>query len=107
MSVAREYALETRGLSKAYRIYAGPFRRIAEAMTFGRLRGHHEFWALKDVDMKLLPGGSIGLCGANGAGSIARGPASGAPGPVPGADGRYTGWSGGASPLQGAGDGRP
>ena len=66
--MAREYALETHGLSKAYRIYAGPFQRVLEGLTFGAVKGHREFWALQDVDIKLKPGGSIGLCGANGAG---------------------------------------
>ncbi len=63
-----EHALETRGLSKAYRIYAGPMKRIVEGLTLGRVRGHHEFWALRDVNLSVKPGGSVGLCGANGAG---------------------------------------
>jgi lipopolysaccharide transport system ATP-binding protein len=64
----REYALEAEKLGKAYRIYAGPLPRILEGLTFGAHKGHHEFWALKDVDIKLRRGGSFGLCGANGAG---------------------------------------
>jgi ABC-type polysaccharide/polyol phosphate transport system ATPase subunit len=66
--LARAFALEVEHLSKAYRMYAGPFPRVAEALTFGRYRGHHEFWALKDISFRLAPGGSFGLCGANGAG---------------------------------------
>ena len=62
------YALETEGLGKACRIYPGPLRRIAEGLTLGRYRGHHEFWALRDVDVRLERGASLGLCGANGAG---------------------------------------
>jgi len=64
----RRFAVEAEGLGKAYRIYPGPMKRIAEALTLGRYRGHHEFWALKGVDMKLTPGSAFGLCGANGAG---------------------------------------
>ncbi|MEM7306543.1 MAG: ABC transporter ATP-binding protein [Planctomycetota bacterium] len=66
--MAADYALEVQGLSKAYRVYGGPMRRIVEAVTFGKKKGHHEFWALKDVSFNLKPGGALGLCGANGAG---------------------------------------
>ena len=62
------YALEAEGLGKAYRMFPGPLKRIAEALTLGRYRGHHEFWALRDVNARLLPGSTLGLCGANGAG---------------------------------------
>ncbi|MEW6072765.1 MAG: polysaccharide ABC transporter ATP-binding protein [Planctomycetota bacterium] len=64
----REYAMETEGLGKVYRMYHGPARRILETLTFGRYQGHHEFWALRDIDIKLRPGSALGLCGANGAG---------------------------------------
>ena len=62
------YALETEALGKVYRIYSRPLARIAEGLTFGRYRGHHEFWALKGIDLRLRPGATFGLCGANGAG---------------------------------------
>jgi lipopolysaccharide transport system ATP-binding protein len=66
--VTRSFALEAEGLGKAYRIYPRPLRRVAEALTLGAYRGHHEFWALRGIDLALRPGGSLGLCGANGAG---------------------------------------
>jgi len=66
--VGNEYALEAEHLSKAYRVYPTPMKRVAEALSFGRYKGHHEFWALRDISFKLKPGGSFGLCGANGAG---------------------------------------
>jgi ABC-type polysaccharide/polyol phosphate transport system ATPase subunit len=62
------YALETEGLGKVYRIYPRPWKRVAEGLTFGRYRGHHEFWALRGIDLALRPGATFGLCGANGAG---------------------------------------
>ena len=64
----RRHAIEAEGLSKAYRVYSSPLRRVGEALSWGRWRGHHEFWALKDVSFQLRPGASMGLCGANGAG---------------------------------------
>jgi lipopolysaccharide transport system ATP-binding protein len=66
--MAREFAIEAQGLGKAYRMYPGPLQRILEGVTWGRHKGHHEFWALKDIDFGLKPGASLGLCGANGAG---------------------------------------
>ncbi|MEQ1893825.1 MAG: polysaccharide ABC transporter ATP-binding protein [Planctomycetota bacterium] len=62
------YALEAEKLGKAYRVYPRPLRRVAEALSLGRYRGHHEYWALRGVDLRLKPGASLGLCGANGAG---------------------------------------
>ena len=61
--MSREYALEAEGLGKAYRMYSSPAKRIAEAMSRGRYKGHTEFWALKDIDFALKPGSSLGLCG--------------------------------------------
>ena len=66
--MSRTLALEARGLGKAYRSYPHPLQRVAEALSFGRYRGHHEFWALRGIDLELAPGASLGLCGANGAG---------------------------------------
>lgn len=62
------YALEAEKLGKAYRVYARPMKRVAEALSFGAYRGHSEFWALRGIDLRLKPGASLGLCGANGAG---------------------------------------
>jgi ABC-type polysaccharide/polyol phosphate transport system ATPase subunit len=61
-------AIEAEKLGKAYRIYTRPLRRVGEWLTFGGYKGHHEFWALRGVDLALPPGSSLGLCGSNGAG---------------------------------------
>lgn len=66
--MSREHSLEVEGLGKSYRMYKSPFRRVTEVLTRGAIRGHEEFWALKDVSFKMRPGTSLGLCGANGAG---------------------------------------
>ncbi len=62
------YGVEAENLGKAYRLYASPFRRVVEAATLGRVSGHQQFWALRNIDFKLRRGSSMGLCGANGAG---------------------------------------
>jgi ABC-type polysaccharide/polyol phosphate transport system ATPase subunit len=63
-----EYSIEAEKLGKAYRVYPRPLRRIGEWLSLGRYKGHHDFWALRGIDLKLKPGMSVGLCGANGAG---------------------------------------
>jgi len=62
------FALEAEKLGKAYRVYAKPLRRVGEWLSLGRYNGHHDFWALRGIDLALKPGSSLGLCGANGAG---------------------------------------
>jgi ABC-type polysaccharide/polyol phosphate transport system ATPase subunit len=66
--VGPSYGVEVEDLGKAYRLYRGPLARIAEGATLGRVKGHSEFWALRNIDFKLRRGASLGLCGANGAG---------------------------------------
>jgi len=53
-------------LGKAYRIYARPFDRAREWL-FGR-RLHEEFWALREIDLSVRRGESLGVIGENGAG---------------------------------------
>lgn len=62
------FAIEAEGLGKAYRVYASPAARLAEAATLGRWRGHRTHWALRGVDLAVRPGAAFGLVGANGAG---------------------------------------
>ena len=62
------FALEAEKLGKAYRVYPRPLGRVGEWLTLGRYKGHHEFWALRGIDLALRRGTSLGLCGANGAG---------------------------------------
>ncbi|QDU66690.1 polysaccharide ABC transporter ATP-binding protein [Engelhardtia mirabilis] len=62
------WAIEVEGLGKAYRMYKRPLDRFVEWGSAGRLQRHGQFWSLRDVNFKLRPGSSMGLCGANGAG---------------------------------------
>ncbi len=61
-------AIQVENLGKRYRMYRRPLHRITEALTFGKLRRHDEFWALRGVNFELHRGSSLGLVGANGAG---------------------------------------
>jgi lipopolysaccharide transport system ATP-binding protein len=64
-------AISVRGVSKRFRQYP-PHRpsTLHEALArgFGRLRPSTTFWALRDVDLEVPYGATVGLVGANGAG---------------------------------------
>jgi len=55
-------------VSKSYRRYARPWRRLCEWFSGGRLIWHESFWALRDVSFSVMPGESVGIIGLNGAG---------------------------------------
>ena len=60
--------VECRGLGKAYRRFASPWGRLLETASLGALVRHTPFWALREVDLELARGASLGVVGANGAG---------------------------------------
>ena len=64
--MASEYAIEVEGLSKEYRIYGTPYQRIRE--IFDRKQRHRKVWAVRDIDLQIKPGRTVGLIGENGAG---------------------------------------
>lgn len=61
-----EILVETRDLSKVYRIYPSPWDRLWEA--FGGSRRHRPFHALEGVDLSLVRGEGLAVIGENGAG---------------------------------------
>ncbi len=70
MSVAApiEPAIVLRGLSKKYPIYDRPSGKLVELLTFRRTRRHREFWALRDIDLTVPRGSTLGVVGQNGSG---------------------------------------
>jgi lipopolysaccharide transport system ATP-binding protein len=60
-------AIEAHGLSKMYRIYSRPSDRLKEFFHRGR-RYHQEFWALRDVSLRVPAGSTFGVIGDNGSG---------------------------------------
>lgn len=60
--------VEVRGVNKVYRLYATPLDRLKEALNpFGKAY-HRDFYALKDVSLKVYPGECVGIIGMNGSG---------------------------------------
>ncbi|EJL82717.1 ABC-type polysaccharide/polyol phosphate transport system, ATPase component [Polaromonas sp. CF318] len=63
-----DVAISVKNLTKTYRIFGHPGDRIKQALTFGRMRFHREFTALKDVSFEIRKGETVGIIGRNGSG---------------------------------------
>lgn len=63
-----EVAITVRNVGKCYNIYDNPKDKLKEALSFGRLCLHREFWALRDISLDVMKGETIGIVGRNGSG---------------------------------------
>lgn len=61
-------ALRLKGVAKDYKIFDHPLQRVKHALLGGQSAGCRVFSALKDVDLTLHRGETVGIVGANGAG---------------------------------------
>jgi ABC-2 type transport system ATP-binding protein len=61
-------AVSVKGVSKKYRIFPSARDQLKEALSFGRKKYGHDFWALQDIDLEVEPGTTLGILGRNGAG---------------------------------------
>lgn len=61
-------AISLKGVSKRYRLYSSPQARVKEILSLGRKNYGDEFLALKDIDLTVEPGTTLGILGRNGAG---------------------------------------
>lgn len=66
-SEAHAPAISVRGVSKRYRLHAGPFARLRAALGDGP-DDPHGLWALRNVNLELRAGEALGVVGRNGAG---------------------------------------
>jgi ABC-2 type transport system ATP-binding protein len=58
-----------RGVSRHFRLYHEQYHSLKErALHFGRRVPYDDFWALRDIDLEIEQGTTIGLIGANGSG---------------------------------------
>ncbi len=60
--------IRLRKLSKKYPIYRKPSHKLLELLTLRRKRFHEEFWALRDLDLEVEAGVTLGVVGQNGSG---------------------------------------
>lgn len=60
--------ISLKNLSKKYPIYERPSQKFVELITLGRMQCHREFWALRDINLEVHSGTTLGVIGANGSG---------------------------------------
>jgi lipopolysaccharide transport system ATP-binding protein len=65
--MSSELALEAENLGKAYLIYRRPEDRLKQ-MIFRRRKYYEEYWAVRDINLKINKGEAVGIIGRNGAG---------------------------------------
>jgi len=64
----KDLAIKITALSKKYALYDKPQDRFKEALNPFRSSYHHEFYAMKGVDIEIRRGETVGIIGKNGAG---------------------------------------
>lgn len=60
--------IEIKNLSKRFKIYDRHLDRLKEWLSFGLIKKHRDYWALRDLTLNIEPGTVYGLIGMNGAG---------------------------------------
>lgn len=65
-----EYAIEIENLGRMYKLYKKPSDKILDVfgLCFWKTNYYQEFWALRDLNLKIKKGERVGLIGYNGAG---------------------------------------
>jgi len=61
-------AVSLEGIGKRYRISPTRSSLLKEALSFGKVKRSHDFWALQDINLEVKPGTTLGIMGRNGAG---------------------------------------
>ncbi len=61
-------AIKVINLSKNFKLYASSGKRALEYMSMGKINGHTDFWALRDISFEVPTGTTVGIIGQNGSG---------------------------------------
>jgi lipopolysaccharide transport system ATP-binding protein len=62
-----EIAISLKNISKCYKRYARPADKLKEILLPGKTNAQ-EFWALRDINLEILKGDTVGIIGQNGSG---------------------------------------
>jgi len=61
-------AIEVQHVSKRFRLYKEKYTSLKERVLHAGKVPFEEFWALRDVDLEVMPGETLGILGRNGSG---------------------------------------
>jgi len=67
-SMRSDVVIRARGLGKAFELYQRPLDRAKQFLSGKRGKYFEEFWAVRDVNLEIRRGESLGIVGRNGAG---------------------------------------
>jgi len=67
-NAAAGIVISARNVTKKFRLYDSPYARLQELLSFGLLKRHRDFWALKNINFDIKKGETVGLIGRNGSG---------------------------------------
>ncbi len=60
--------VSVKNVSKKYKLFNSPKERLWEALHPFQKKYHHEFWALKGINLEVRKGQTVGIIGRNGSG---------------------------------------
>ena len=66
--MSSDSAIRCAGLGKAYQLYARRTDQVKQMLFGGFHRFYQEYWVLRDIDLEVERGESVGIIGRNGAG---------------------------------------
>ncbi len=66
--MASNNAIETKELTKIYKLYRKPSDRLREVLSLGRIPFHTDFYALNKINMSIKKGETVAIIGKNGSG---------------------------------------
>ena len=66
--MSSDIAIRVENVSKTFHMYERPEHRLLELLSFGRVQRHRDFEALKDIDLVVRRGETVGIIGRNGCG---------------------------------------
>jgi lipopolysaccharide transport system ATP-binding protein len=66
--MSSDLAICAQGLGKVYPIFEKPSDRLRQMFLRGRRKLYREFWALRDLDLDVRRGETVGIVGRNGSG---------------------------------------